>query len=236
MSTPAERLRRARERAGISSAKAAAEGMGVAVSTYIQHESGVRGIPAGRAARYAQFFRSTPEWLLYGRGQEPEPSRPEMTGMRPITRLVPVMGVVQAGAWVEIPDDPEPEEMLPVLLPAFEGAQLFAVRVQGPSMNQFYPEGTRVVVCPAAEIGVSEGDHVVVRRRRGVLVETTLKEVVRNKKTGEVELWPRSTDPAFKEPFRIAEARDADDGPEIIAVVVASYAVRPQRRGPLLQF
>lgn len=41
--------------------------MGVSVATYIQHENGTRGFPADRAQRYARFFRTTPEWLLYGR-------------------------------------------------------------------------------------------------------------------------------------------------------------------------
>jgi transcriptional regulator with XRE-family HTH domain len=65
METMGERLRAARSKAGYGSAKAAAEAMGVAVSTYIQHESGTRGY-GRRVARYAKFFKVAPEWLAFG--------------------------------------------------------------------------------------------------------------------------------------------------------------------------
>lgn len=65
---PGDRLREARIAAGYETAAEAAEAMGVPRSTYIQHESGTRGYPAKRAARYARFFGTTPEWLLYGQG------------------------------------------------------------------------------------------------------------------------------------------------------------------------
>jgi len=232
---PGDRLRLARERAGYASAKAAAEAMGVPYPTYSQHEGKLRGIPAGRAERYGKFFRVSPEWLLYGRGdldEMPPPSPP--VGMRAVTRMVPVIGVIQAGVFAEVFDEPDDPEVIPIHLAGFEGAQLFALRVRGPSMDQHYPDGTMVVVCPAAEIGVREGDHVVVRRRRGGLVETTLKEVVKEKRG--VALWPRSSDPAFQEPIRIDSVRDADDGPEIIGVVVSSYTVRPIQQRPLITF
>lgn len=232
MSTPGERLKAAREAAGYATAKQAAEAMGIPAPTYIQHESGVRGVPATRAERYARFFRTTPEFLLYGRGDTPERGETPF-GLRRVTRQVAVLGDVQAGAWREIDDEPETPEMIPVYLAGFEGAQLFALRVRGTSMDRHYPDGTMVIVCPAAEIGVREGDHVVVRRRRGSLVETTLKEVVKEK--GGVALWPRSSDPAFQDPIRVETVRDADEGPEIIGVIVSSYTVRPIQQKPLIQ-
>ena len=90
-----------------------------------------------------------------------------------------------------------------------------------------------VIVCPAAEAGVRDGDHVVVRRTQGALTETTIQEVVQEK--GGVPLWPRSSDPAFQEPIRLKSLPDADEGPEIIGVVVAAYSVRPMQRRPLIQ-
>lgn len=234
MESPAERLRFARERAGYASAKAAAAAMGVSSATYIQHENATRGLPANRAERYARFFHTTPEWLLYGRGPAPENAPAPTNGLQRVSRFVPVVGSVQAGAWAEILDDPpDPEDLVPIYLPGFEGASLYALRIHGPSMDMFYPDGSLVIVCPAVEIGVREGDHVVVRRRRGSLAETTVKEVVREP-TG-IALWPRSTDPNFQEPIRLETVRDADDGPEIIAVVVSSYLIRPVQRRPLLQ-
>lgn len=234
MTTPAERLKSARHAAGYGSAAQAAEGLGVPLATYQQHENGIRGFPAGRAERYARFFHVTPEWLLYGRGEEPDGRAREPAGMRPVTRYVPVIGTVQAGLWAEIPDDdPEPEELLPVVLQGFEGARLFALRIRGPSMDRYYQEGTMAIICPAAEIGVRDGDHVVVRRRKGMLTETTLKEVVQE--PGGIALWPRSNDPRFQEPIRLSSVRDADEGPEIIGVVVSSYTIRPIQHRPLIQ-
>ena len=49
MSTPAERLRRAREAAGYATAAEGAARSGVKYYTYVQHENGTRGIPVDRA-------------------------------------------------------------------------------------------------------------------------------------------------------------------------------------------
>lgn len=72
MESMGDRLRRARETAGIGTAKEAAEAMGLPVPTYTQNESGLRGFSAKKARRYAEFYRVTPEWLLYGKGQGPD--------------------------------------------------------------------------------------------------------------------------------------------------------------------
>jgi SOS-response transcriptional repressor LexA len=231
MTSPAERLKEARIAAGFLSALAAATAMGIAPATYVQHENGNRGFRADSAERYARFFKTTPEWLLYGRGEEPRSAFPLRA--KGIERWIPVLGVVQAGAWSEVADEPWEPEIIPISLEGFEGAQLFALRVQGPSMDKFYPDGSLVVVCPAAEAGVREGDHVVVRRMRGPLAETTIKEVVQEKSG--VALWPRSSDRRFQEPIRLETVRDADNGPEIIGVVVAGYVIRPIQRRPLIQ-
>jgi transcriptional regulator with XRE-family HTH domain len=67
---PAKRLQLARESAGFSSAKAAAERHGWSKHSYHQHENGLRGL--GRAAaRYAKAFKVSEAWLLTGEGQAP---------------------------------------------------------------------------------------------------------------------------------------------------------------------
>lgn len=85
MVTPNERLKIAREKAGYDTAKLAAESMGVPVSTYIQHENGIRGFPAKRAPQYARKFKVSEEWLLYGKGDGPtiplEPSEDELAAL-----------------------------------------------------------------------------------------------------------------------------------------------------------
>lgn len=78
-----KRLAKARERAGYPSASAAAEAMGIPVATYVQHENGTRGFRFDRAERYARKFKTTPEWILYGTGEEraPEPTEAELEAM-----------------------------------------------------------------------------------------------------------------------------------------------------------
>lgn len=70
MKTRGERLRYLREKAGWSSAKAAAEHFGLKVSTYNAHERA--GQPGGRdfdetaAIRYARWYNADVLWILYG--------------------------------------------------------------------------------------------------------------------------------------------------------------------------
>jgi len=90
MDNPADRLRRARVAAGFETAAAAAAALGVSQATYSQHENGIRGFPASKAEKYARRFRVTPEWLLYGRGDEPT--------AKPTSKTVPLVGYVGAGA------------------------------------------------------------------------------------------------------------------------------------------
>jgi hypothetical protein len=66
MDTPADRLKAARLARGYRTAKAAAEAMNSKVATYTQHETPGRIIPEKKARLYADFFRTTPEWILYG--------------------------------------------------------------------------------------------------------------------------------------------------------------------------
>jgi transcriptional regulator with XRE-family HTH domain len=86
--TPGERLRLARERRGIGTAKEAAEAMSVPVATYIQHENGVRGVRPERAQQYATFYGVSPEWIVYGKGDEADRAG----------ATVPLVGYVGAGA------------------------------------------------------------------------------------------------------------------------------------------
>lgn len=227
----AERLRAAREAAGHETAKAAADSIGIPVATYTQHENGTRGLPAGKARLYARAFDTTPEWLLYGRGaaaaEAPGP------GVMPVNRRIPVKGAVQAGAWSEIGVEEAPVDWTYFEVKEYQRAELFALDVRGPSMNLVFPDGCRVICALPHEAGVRDGDYVAVRRARGGLHETTLKQLSLEK-SGEILLHPRSTDPAHQTPIRLEPAPDAQEGPEIIGVVVGRTEVVRAGRGPLL--
>lgn len=133
MKSPNERLKAARE-LRFSTAVEAADSLGVPRSTYIGHENGSRGFPAGRAPQYARKFKVTEEWLLYGKGSIDDapderidiPSVEQLEAMvrlalmevQPGARLAdypPIvasslrdqLGLLQAGGGIQ-PDDEQP--------------------------------------------------------------------------------------------------------------------------------
>lgn len=219
MSTPADRLREARLRAGYETAKAAAEAMGASVSTYIQHENGSRGFPAGKAARYARFFRVAPEWLLYNRGEaEPVVVEPELTEL-------PLLSNIQAGAWLAIDDHGQEE---PVMVAhakdrSYPHARQWLREVQGDSMNAAgVMPGDLAHLVEFFGAGLENGMIVEVTRTRdgGALREITLKEVEVSDRG--VLLWPRSTNPRWKDPVRLNDDASDDIQVEVTGILVAT--------------
>lgn len=89
MSTPGERLAKARKDAGYTGPAEAAAALDMSRFTYTQHENGTRGFKTDSAVRYARKFRVSLEWLQTGRG---DPKGRETT--------VPVTQYVGAGAEV----------------------------------------------------------------------------------------------------------------------------------------
>jgi transcriptional regulator with XRE-family HTH domain len=81
MDTPAERLQAARIAAGYATVRDAANALGMKFPTYAQHESGLRGIPKDKALSYARIFKTTPEWILYGKSSTGEPTIQELEMM-----------------------------------------------------------------------------------------------------------------------------------------------------------
>lgn len=160
----------------------------------------------------------------------PEPS----SKVEPVNRTVPLVGEVRAGAWTEVPDEPVVEDEIPVFLPDYQRASLFALRVAGRSMDQLYQDGTIVIAAPCAEIGLQVGDIVVARRWKNGLAETTLKELVQEA-DGSYCLYPRSSDTSLK-PIPLAHEPHNDNGAEVIGVVVYAISASRRGRGPLVTF
>lgn len=130
---------------------------------------------------------------------------------------VRLLGAVEAGAWRE-PGLEDGGEPLPVVITAND-AELFALRVAGPSMNLRYEEGTCVIVRPWLGGPWPVGKNVVVQRTDAAgKVETTLKELVMGE--AGLELWPRSSDPRFQEPIQF---QTGDDTVEIVGRVVSTW-------------
>lgn len=152
--------------------------------------------------------------------------------LTPVSREIPVVGDVRAGSWERIPDEPNIVEWLPMEVPDYAGADLFAVRVVGKSMDLLYSDGTYVVCAPAAQAGLQEGDCVVVRRWDGDRAETTLKQIERLA-DGSYILQPRSTQAEFQEAIPIRQGDQlTQNGVEIVGVVLISYRRDRRGRGP----
>jgi phage repressor protein C with HTH and peptisase S24 domain len=65
-STPGERLRDARKKAGYSSAAKAADAMGITSSTYAGHENGQNEFDRDQAIAYGRKFKVSPAFLMFG--------------------------------------------------------------------------------------------------------------------------------------------------------------------------
>jgi SOS-response transcriptional repressor LexA len=134
MSTPAERLIQARTAAGCESAAEGATRAGVKYYTYVQHESGTRGISKDKAQKYGRAFGVEPSWLLYGRGKQE----------RPRESLVPIIGKVGADAEgvIVYSTADDTDEFVPIA-PGGSGDSV-ALKVVGHSMGDWAPDGSLI--------------------------------------------------------------------------------------------
>lgn len=220
VSSSADRLKEARIAAGYATAKQSAEAMGVSVSTYIHHENGTRGYPASRAERYARFFKTTPEWLLYGRLNVVENTKAASLGPQ-----IYVQGAVAAGVFKERMEYDQADWEVFTGAPEIDAlvSQRFGLRVVGSSMDLLYPPGT-ILECVRywGRDPIPNGKRVIVQRvRLDGGIETTVKEY-QQADDGVVWLVPRSTKPEFQSPIRCDQPEAGIKRVEVIAIVVAS--------------
>lgn len=217
-----DRLKAARIAAGYPTAKEAAEAMGIPVATYVQHENGSRGYPVARAQRYARFFKTTPEWLLYGRRNG---GNTEFIELGP---RIAVQGAVVAGVYKKRMEYEEADWEYFVGSPTSKEppAQRFGLRVDGDSMDVLYPPGT-IIECLRywGDREIESGKRVVVQRyNEAGEIETTVKEY-RVSEDGVEWLIPRSNNPAYQA-FRADEVTEGVTRIEIVAIVISS--IRPE--------
>lgn len=222
---PCDRLKRARKEAGYATATAFHTKHGIPQSTYSMHESGRRPLDVPTAEKYGRLLNVSPAWLLYGSLTRVREKQENIKLAR-----TPVVGQVQAGAWVEAVEWPESQWSYIDIPPdvRFPHVHRFGLKVVGPSMDELYPDGSIVICVSTSETGriPNNNERVVIERHRpDGLIEATIKEY-RVDGVGHVWLWPRSTHPEFQLPIR------ADDGTEdgtqvrIIGLVIGSY--RPE--------
>ena len=209
----AARLRQARIEAGFDTAKAAAESLGVSGSTYAAHEAGTRHFGEERAAHYARRFRKPFSWLWFGDADTTSFESPLQPAE--IAGSIPVIGRVAAGVWQEVEtvhDASDPDEWIPAFPhPRFPARVRAALKVEGDSIALIAPPGSYVDTVPLDYALPADGIEgllreaemknrpcvVVTERRRGGLVEATLKVLAR-RPGGGYRLEFRSSNPRYQ--------------------------------------
>jgi len=167
MSTMADRLREAREKAGLS-LEEMAKAVGAKLPTYTQHENGTRNYPAKKAAQYAEFLRTTPEWLLYGRKTKPQ-LLPVPVDVATKARTIPVIDWVAAGRLADNVSQLPPESET-IEISGLPPGDYFGTRARGDSMNRIAPDGALIIV--------DKADRELIRGRRYIFAnrgKTTFK-------------------------------------------------------------
>lgn len=148
--------------------------------------------------------------------------------LEPVTRI-PLIGEVAGGVWRSATEWDQDEWGVVFSVPdsLFPSVERFALVVRGQSMNDMYPDGTRVICVRFGDIAIhpKNGDKVVVYRRDSAGdFEATIKEFV-IEADGSKWLWPRSSDPRFQEAWPVPN-NDGDegsqDGLEVAALVIDS--------------
>lgn len=225
MSTKANRLKAAREKAGFSSAADAARAFGWTESAYRHHENGTRGFGADAAKKYGRAFKVKPGWLLALERVD----SPTLKSASSEDALV-VNGSVEAGAWrsSEYWND-ERSFVIEGMPSPIPDAARFGLEVVGNSMDLFYEPGTVLDCISIFKNGTrpQTGDHVIVENvRPDGLRELTVKEY--REEEGKYLLVPRSRNSSFQ-PLEYP-GPDADHVGEsqvhVIAFVMAAYPPR----------
>ena len=154
--------------------------------------------------------------------------------LKPATEFdkeVRLLGQVAAGVWREALEWP-PDEQSSIIVPkpSHDWQGLFALRVEGDSMNLKFPAGT-VLVCASVfhnpEMGLEDGDYVIVERRKqdSDLMEATVKSyrII----DGAHWLYPESSKPEHAAPIPLPGPNGDDlDGAERDQVQITARVVQ----------
>lgn len=141
---------------------------------------------------------------------------------------LPLLGKVAAGVWKEIVENQDEPPRRPVAPdPRYPEEAQFLLEVEGQSINKIAAHGSLLTCVDLHVAGLEPRprDLVVVRRRRGALLETTVKRL--QMVNGALELWPESNDPAHQEKLSLRPSKA--ESVEIQAIVI--WATSPVARG-----
>lgn len=187
-----ERLKEARENRGFTSAKQAADAMGVPYPTYAGHENGSRGIKNQDVIRYAEFFRVPVEWLQFGENSAnlPQPKSIFPTAENLTKRVeaplgvrdLPVFMAVEGGDG-DLTIETSPVDIVPRPWFLSDAKDSYGVIVTGESMWPAYESGDIALVNPnlpymrgKVHIFTCESDNSHFKASIKVLVKATTEE------------------------------------------------------------
>jgi len=219
----ADRLKEARAKAGYLTAAAAASAFGWKEAGYRHHENAVRAFDVPTAVRYAKAYKVNPGWLL-GLDTIDAPAF-RMPAAPPDVDTLEVVGAVAAGVWHEQTDWAAADRYtIEVGPPPFRGAERFAVRMEGRSMDLTIRPGSELECLRAGfgkRVEPQPGDLVIVARQAHDLTEMTCKRLDRD---GDVYLLrAESTLAEFAEPIVIGSPDNnvlTDDTIQVIGIVL----------------
>jgi len=165
------------------------------------------GISSATIKALAPVLETTEAWILTGEGiEDPGEAIPdgEVGDGQPI-RAVNVIGVTQAGTWVEFEnfEDEAAIEAIPAVPGKWSHLKQFAYKVRGNSMDAdriFDGDYVIAVKYFDARKDLQNDDRVIVERTRNSAIERSVK-IVSISGTN-INFLPKSTDPKFK-PFSV---------------------------------
>lgn len=235
-----KRLKLAREARGFFSTDALAKAVGgVSQPTIWKIETGKIN-QTRKINKIANFLKINPLWLAGEIGEDnliidsdsglyKELASSSVTG-------ITVRGTVKAGLWAEALEWPE-EDQYPIpfdqnVFNDYSKDKVYALQVQGDSMDKEYKEGTYLYCVPAEFMGrkIETGDHVIVERQHAGKYECTVKEI-EIKQDKSIMLWPRSHNPDHQAAIVISDALIANRSDHTIitvkALVIGHFYRRP---------
>ena len=218
-----QRIKDRRKGRKVSQARLA-EALGTTQATVARWEQGKYEPSYETLEQIGDELEISPGWLAFGDGLD--------TRMPKSVHQLPVVGIVEAGAWREAAMlDESAKKITFVPHPKFNADDQVAFEVRGESCNEVVRDGDHVVAVPyekmpggiEALINQSRKPLVVIQRQRAGLVEATLKEL-RATAHG-LELWPRSAHPDHQEKIQLDENGDTEEVSitHIVVQVIASY-------------
>lgn len=212
-----QRIYKARTKAGLSQS-ALGKKLGVTREAVSQWESEDSEPTAARLRKASVILSVGYDWLATGRTSEAE-----------IVPGIRLWGEIAGGVWSEVKDSQDNDfERVPVAPdPRFPAEAQYALKVRGNSVNKIAKDGVTVICVDVIDGGIDlrHGDLVWVERRKGGLVETTIKRLRKGDKGP--ELWPESDDPAHQEKVAVEASSDT----EVTIKGLVLYTLSPVPRG-----